>query len=150
MGFVDERNNTKHAKRGKGYFPPPPDGCWVTGLGESSYWYIPVYSGDDVYACMMGHKGATGQLWNCPGDEWWPDSYVDEIIAAGQEQTTKDGSGEQSEKGVFTAQWEGQTTAVSDREGMAATLDALFRYSLPSSGAIVKARHYYYNFKGEA
>jgi hypothetical protein len=145
---VDSANLTKRQD------PIAPEECFVSGLGMSSYWYMPVYSGDEVYACVMGHKRATGQNWECPGDEFWPDSYLEEIIAVGKEQMTKDGGGEKSYNGVFQARWEGTTTAVSDQEGMSTLFDAIFRYTMPDCDAnpgicTTKSRHYYYKYKGD-
>ncbi|KAF5002216.1 hypothetical protein FGRMN_522 [Fusarium graminum] len=131
-----------------------PDQCWVQGLGQSAYWFVPVYEGEDVYACVMGQKRFMGSSYICPGDDWWPDSYVEEILAAGKEQITKDGNGKKSQNGVFEAVWEGTTNAVSDQEGMATLLDALFRFIIPNCdlnyACKVKARHYYYKYKGDA
>ncbi|KAI6750931.1 hypothetical protein HG530_014381 [Fusarium avenaceum] len=148
-GFVEAGNLTTRQ------VAEAPEECWVQGLGQSSYWFVPVYAGKEIYACVMAHARATGQSWNCPGEDWWPDSYVEEIITAGQEQITKDGGGETSQSGVFEARFEGTTTAVSDREGMSAVFDALFRYALPNCDTNpghckTKARHYYYRYKGDA
>ncbi|KAI1014637.1 hypothetical protein LB503_003985 [Fusarium chuoi] len=149
--FVD-RGNTTTTKR---QVADPPDNCWVQGLGQSSYWFLPVYSGDDVYACIMARKRMTGSSWVCPRDDWWPDSYVDEIVSAGQEQIFKEGGGKTTEKGVFKARFEGTTRKIEDKEGMSALLDMLFRYTLPNCDAsyslcVTKSRHYYYQYKGDA
>ncbi|KAF9772696.1 hypothetical protein IL306_009570 [Fusarium sp. DS 682] len=101
----------------------------------------------------IGASSAAGS--RCPGEHWWPEYYVEDIIDVGQEQLTKDGGGKRTTKGVFEAQWEGTTTAVKDRGGMGVILDALFRYELPNcdfSGYTCKVmdRHYYYNYKADS
>ncbi|KAF5624931.1 hypothetical protein F52700_9306 [Fusarium sp. NRRL 52700] len=151
IGFVDlDSNLTKRNDY--------PDFCYVSTMGKGVWWYIPVYAGDENYACIMGHAGvgagsAPGS--RCPGEQWWPADYVEDIIDAGQEQLTKDGGGKRSKKGLFEARFEGITTAVRDRGGMGAILDALFRYELPNcdfSGYTCKVmdRHYFYNYKGDS
>ncbi|KAF4490522.1 hypothetical protein FAGAP_10703 [Fusarium agapanthi] len=148
--FVEGRNTTTTKRQ----VADPPDNCWVSGLGQASYWFLPVYSGDDVYACIMARKRMTGSSWVCPRDNWWPDSYVDEIVSAGQEQIFKEGGGETTEKGVFKARFEGTTRKVKDKEGMSTLLDMLFRYTMPNCDAsyslcVTKSRHYYYQYKGD-
>ncbi|PNP75803.1 hypothetical protein FNYG_10881 [Fusarium nygamai] len=148
--FVEGRNTTTTKRQ----VADPPDNCWVQGLGQASYWFLPVYSGDDVYACIMARKRMTGSSWVCPRDDWWPDSYVDEIVSAGQEQIFKEGGGETTEKGVFKARFEGTTRKIKDKEGMSTLLDMLFRYTLPNCDAsyslcVTKSRHYYYQYKGD-
>ncbi|KAJ3465768.1 hypothetical protein MRS44_006426 [Fusarium solani] len=130
-----------------------PKYCWVSTIGKGTYWYVPYFAGDENIACIMGMQHYTG-LW-CPEEKWWPSEYVDDIIAAGQEQITKDGGGERSYKGVFEAQWEGWTNAIPSRAPMQAILDAYFRFTLPNCDTAPLAcshqnRHYYYNFKGES
>ncbi|KAF4445917.1 hypothetical protein F53441_10388 [Fusarium austroafricanum] len=102
----------------------------------------------------MAPQQFTGSSWNCPGEGWWPDSYVDEIITAGQEQVYKEGGGEKSEKGVFMAQFEGTTSKISDKAEMATLLDGIFRYSMPNCDlnpgyCVSQTRHYYYSYKTE-
>ncbi|KAF4416100.1 hypothetical protein FACUT_12861 [Fusarium acutatum] len=126
LTFVEGENTTTTKRQ----VADPPDNCWAQGLGQSSYWFLPVYSGDN------------------------PNSYVDEIVSAGQEQIFKEGGGKTTEKGVFKARFEGITRKIEDKEGMSTLLDMLFRYTLPNCDAsnslcVTKSRHYYYQYEGD-
>ncbi|KAI1487154.1 hypothetical protein F5X96DRAFT_681446 [Biscogniauxia mediterranea] len=110
-------------KHGFGLDDVPPECLFQTKL---SYWWVQLHL---TYSSVcMG-----GPLYDLPGyscttSEWWPDPYVDSMIDAVTQQTTKDGQFEFSTSGHWTVGFAVGTTAIPDRDFTRAKFEEMVKF----------------------
>ncbi|CAJ2512386.1 Uu.00g054010.m01.CDS01 [Anthostomella pinea] len=93
------------------------------------FWYYALPASGGHTACLGGpHYDFPG--WYCSETSFWPPAYIDSMVAAVTEQTTKDGQFEASGNGHWTVNFDWFTTAIPDRGFTAQAFEDLVRNHL--------------------
>lgn len=96
---------------------------------DEEYWYLPYYGEDDNIFFCLGAPSNGGDWDYCSKDEYWPDSYIDELVEGVNRQATKDGWGRYSSTDHFDFEFHLTTTAIGNRDAMTSGFEGAIRFT---------------------